>query len=448
MPSLQERQLTFDETNHVLTNIGVWSLDGKWIDYDIRSEAAGSVFDGNRIERVNVETGKKETLYCSTRGANVGVVTASPKEGLVAFIEGPQNPSNDWQYSAWHRQGILLKLTQNSFVSPRTSNLDARNLVAPYTPGALRGGSHVHVFSGDGQWVSFTYEDHVLATSLNPGAQRNQRNVGLSVPLGPVIVPKTNPRNHDGEYFSVLVTRTDDLPAPDSDQISRAYEDAWVGTDGYMRADGSRQKRAIAFIGDCSIRDVNRDGIRNVPELFVVDIPDDVTRSDVEPLQGTQDIRPAPPLGTKQRRLTSTGHRKYPGLSSPRHWPRSSPDGSMIAFLMLDDNAVVQLWTISPLGTELRQLTNTSSSVASAFSFRCDAKAIACVIGAEVCEVEIPSGRVTQRTQRQTGMERLGSPRPEACVYSLDGKQIAFSRTVSKAETSFNQIFVVGTTLA
>ena len=31
-----------------------------------------------------------------------------------------------------------------------------------YTPGALRGGSHVHVFSPNGERVSFTYNDHVM----------------------------------------------------------------------------------------------------------------------------------------------------------------------------------------------------------------------------------------------------------------------------------------------
>ncbi|MEA7538899.1 DUF3748 domain-containing protein, partial [Salmonella enterica subsp. enterica serovar Virginia] len=36
------------------------------------------------------------------------------------------------------------------------------DITAPYTPGALRGGSHVHVFSPNGELVSFTYNDHVL----------------------------------------------------------------------------------------------------------------------------------------------------------------------------------------------------------------------------------------------------------------------------------------------
>ena len=82
-------------------------------------------------------------------------------------------------------------------------NLDARDLTAQ-TPGALRGGSHVHVFSPDGEWVSFTYNDALLADSTgnDSGQDGDQRNIGVSVPRGPVVVPPSHPRNHDGDYFN------------------------------------------------------------------------------------------------------------------------------------------------------------------------------------------------------------------------------------------------------
>src|SRR5579859_7177907 len=81
-------------------------------------------------------------------------------------------------------------------------NLDACDLTAPYTPGALRGGSHVHVWDAAGQWVSFTYEDHVLAQFKNEGDDHdaNLRNVGVSIPGRPVRTKKDHPRNHDGQY--------------------------------------------------------------------------------------------------------------------------------------------------------------------------------------------------------------------------------------------------------
>ena len=62
----------------------------------------------------------------------------------------------------------------------RSSNLDAMDITAPYTPGALRGGSHVHVFSPNGERVSFNYNDHVMH-ELDPAL--DLRNVGVAAPL-------------------------------------------------------------------------------------------------------------------------------------------------------------------------------------------------------------------------------------------------------------------------
>jgi hypothetical protein len=61
----------------------------------------------------------------------------------------------------------------------QVSNLDAMDITAPYTAGALRGGSHVHVFSPNGQFVSFTYNDHVCTRD----PKLDLRNVGVAAPL-------------------------------------------------------------------------------------------------------------------------------------------------------------------------------------------------------------------------------------------------------------------------
>ena len=53
-----ERQVTRAPHNHILTNTRVWSPDGRWIVYDIRSDAAGELFDGSRIEMVDVHSGE------------------------------------------------------------------------------------------------------------------------------------------------------------------------------------------------------------------------------------------------------------------------------------------------------------------------------------------------------------------------------------------------------
>jgi WD40 repeat protein len=429
-----EKQLTFAPHGHILTNVGVWSPDGRWIVYDVRTDPAGSVFDGTRIERVDVATGRVEVLYGSRHGASCGVVTYSPTDDRVVFIHGPEHPTPEWQYAAHHRRGVIV----NADRPGAPVNLDACDLTPPFTPGALRGGTHVHTFSADGQWVAFTYEDHVLA-QLDPECadhDHNQRNVGVSAPLGPVTVPKTHPRNHAGSHFSVLVTRTVNRPRPGSDEIARAFEDAWVGTSGYLRPDGQRQRRAIAFQGEV----VTERGDR-IHEVFVVDIPDDVTvPSDAGPIAGTSIRRPMPPRGTIQRRLTYTCNRKYAGLKGPRHWLRSSPDGSHIAFLMRDDAGVVQLWTVSPNGGDPEPVTHGGHDIASAFTWSPDGRRIAHVMDTSICVTNVASGETIRLTPRVADEK---APRPEACVFAPDGGAIALVRPAPSGARVFSQICVV-----
>jgi hypothetical protein len=432
--TMAEKQLTFKPSGHILTNIGVWTPDSQWIVYDVRSDPEGAVFDGNRIEKVHVATREVVVLYEARNGAKCGVATCSPVEDKVVFILGPEHPTTDWQYAPNHRQGAVV----DASAPGKETLLDACDITPPFTPGALRGGSHVHVFSGDGRWVSFTYQDHVLAKFTDETAtqQMDLRNVGVSVPIRRVQVSKDHARNHDGSCFSVLVTRTTAHPEPGSDEISKAFEDAWVGRNGYRRSDGGWQERALAFQGHVLMRDG-----RTVAEAFIVDIPEDVSRAGDGPLEGTETLRPLPPAGTVQRRLTYTTDRKYPGLQGPRHWLRSSPDGTRIAILMKDDAGVVQLYTVSPLGGSPVQITRSPMGVASAFSWSPDGKRLAHVMDNSVFVTEVETGQSVRLTERSS--DSL-APRPEACVFSPDGRTIAYVRTVATpAGESHNQIFVV-----
>jgi hypothetical protein len=270
-----ERLVTHGPGGRILTNTGVWSPDSEWIVYDTRSDAAGDNFDGEFIEMVNVRTAEVRKLYRAKDGAHCGVATFHPRESKVVFILGPEHPTPDWQYEPFHRQGVIVDIKGNRGMS-WAINLDARDLTPPFTRGALRGGSHVHVWDGTGEWVSFTYEDHVLAQLKEATAENdiNLRNVGVSVPARPVQVKKDHPRNHDGQYFTVLVTRTTANPKPGSDEIKKAFEEGWVGTNGYVRGDGSRQRHALAFQGHV----VSANG-ETIPEVFIADLPDDLTQA-------------------------------------------------------------------------------------------------------------------------------------------------------------------------
>ena len=435
-----ERQITHGPGGRILTNTGDWSPDGEWLVYDTRHEGPGDGFNGETIEVVNIRTGEVREVYRSRNGAHCGVVTFNPHENKVVFILGPENPTPDWQYGFYHRQGVIVDADLRGARAPsagRMTTLDARDITPPFTPGALRGGSHVHVWDAAGQWVSFTYEDHVIAQFKDPTPTNdiNLRNVGVSVPGHTVRVSRDHPRNQDASYFTVLATHTTADPKPGSDEIKKAFEEGWIGTNGYVRADGRRQRHALAFQGQ-----VVTDAGEIISEVFVSDLPDDVTRPGDGPLAGTETRMPFPPKGCVQRRLTFTAQRKYPGLQGPRHWLRSTPDGSRIAFLMKDDAGIVQFWTVSPNGGPPVQLTRNSWSVASTFTWSPDGQRLAFVMDNSVCVTEMASGRTQRLTARA---DDATAPRPEACVFSPDGKKLAYLRRMPESGAAYDQIFVL-----
>jgi hypothetical protein len=349
------------------------------------------------------------------------------------FILGPENPTADWSYAAYHRLSVIVDTNHPGVAS----SMDACDITPPFTPGALRGGSHVHVFDGAGQWISFTYEDAVLAGlgKETPEHEMNLRGIGVSVPGHPVRVSRASARNVDGNYFSVLVTRLTDHPKPGSDEIERASEEAWVGTNGYLRPDGVRQHHAIAFQGR-----IITSGGEAISEVFIVDLPEDVTTPGEGPLEGTATRRPSPPAGCAQRRLTFSQNRKFPGIQGPRHWTRSSPDGSKIAFLMKDDSGIVQLFTVSPNGGIPRQVTHNSWNIASAFTWSPDGRQITCAIDNSVFVIDVETGDSRRLTPKAADQS---APRPEACVFSPDGKSIAYIRPVKDTAGLHNQIFIL-----
>ncbi|NGX88879.1 DUF3748 domain-containing protein [Rahnella sp. Lac-M11] len=417
---MNEKQLTTDARGHQLTNINVWTPDSQWLVYDVRPH--GGSFTGSTIERVNVKTGETEVLYRAGENAHVGVVTVSPVQpARYAFIHGPENPDARWQYDFHHRRGVIVSEPQRA----QAVTLDAMDITAPFTPGALRGGTHVHVFSPDGSRLSFTYNDHVLH-ELNPAL--DLRNVGVALSGHPVMPPKHHPREYDGSHFSVLVSETTSHPRPGSDDINRAYEEGWIGLEGYVKTGGSRQRWALAFIGDT----LSASGEKH-PEIFVVDLPEDdadYLKAGGKPLQGTPDTLPAPPSGVKQRRITFT---EKGVAAQPRHWLRSSPDGSQIAFLMKDEKDVVQFWSVSPNGGKPVQISHSASGIQSAFSWSPDGKSVVLVCDNSVMRLDVESGEML----RLTGRTEI-APCADAVVYSPDGSQIAFMRQVGE----FAQIFV------
>lgn len=414
---MQEQQITFDLRHHQLTNDRIWSADSQWLVYDLRPPEA--TFNSQTVERVNIHTGVSEVIYRATQQACVGVVTCCPRTpGRYVCIHGPENPDQTWHYDFHHRRGVIIEQGQ-------AVTLDACDITPPFTAGALRGGSHVHMFDAEGEFLSFTYNDHVMHER---SLAEDLRNVGLAVPHHPVNVPGHHPREYHGSHFCVLVSRTTATPTPGSDEISRAYEEGWVGHRGYRKANGDWQRRALVFIGD-TLSAVGE----KIPEIFIVDLPEryeDYTVAGEIPLQGRENCLPAPPAGVAQRRLTFTR-----GIAlQPRHWLRSSPDGSIISFLMADEQDVIQLWGISPAGGEPWQITHLPHSISSVVNWHPSEQRVAFISDNSVMCCDIHSG-VCQRLTVRSDIP----PKGDAVVWSPDGQYLAFSRQVD----GWNQLFIV-----
>ncbi|WP_395145883.1 DUF3748 domain-containing protein, partial [Armatimonas sp.] len=370
---MSEQQVTNGPGGRILTNMNAWSPDSEWLVYDTRSDRDGSVFDGRMIERVRVKTGEVQRLFEAKNAAHVGVVTHHPSDNKIVFIHGPENPTPDWSYGATHRQGVVVN-TENLTSFP----LDARDLTTPGTLGALRGGSHVHVWHPKGDWLSYTYNDALENSGV--------REVGVCFPKT-VSVPKTQPRNHDGTHFSFLATRSTPSPKPGTDEIRRAFEEGWVGS-----------SHTLAFLGET----LRADGTPHT-EIYLA--------------EGLENQKPT------QRRLT---HTKNGVALAPRHWVRSSPDGSQLAFLMADDTGIIQLWIVSPSNGALRQLTRNKFPIASAFTWHPNGSRIAAIADGSVVTINAETGKTRRLTKKTSA-----TPLALACVFSPDGNWVAFLRHIS-----------------
>ncbi len=423
------RQLTYGCHGHTIANRACWTADGNSIVFDTRVDETR--FDSPEILRVSVASGQVDTVYRSppTRGGAIccGVPTCSPQDDRVVFIRQDSPPSRDWDYCPWHRHGVIVRADRPD----QAATLDARDLVSPFTPGALRGGTHLHTFHPTAAAVLSTYEDHLLATSSVP-AEANRRCLAVHLLDHPVTVPQpSHPYNQDGISFSVVVSRIDDRPEPGSDQIAVATGEAWLG----------RQNR-IAFQGT-----VSDDCGRAFVELFLLTLPSDLKQLMIaadRPLQGTATTRPAVPAGVSQTRLTHTQGERFPGLAGPRHWAVASPEGSRIGCFRRDDRGIVQFWTVDSSSGEPRQVSCADFEPTSAFTWHPDGGQVAYVADGSVMLVDVDTGRPTRLTRKRPPAT---APTHHACVFSPDGSAIAVTCPVvdrsGSSASRFPQIHVV-----
>lgn len=437
-PNAQEKQLTQGSQGHFLNHRQAFSPDDQWLAFDGRSDDP-KMGENDLIGMVNVQSGEVKELYRvpnqQAYGPGSGAVSFSPKRKEVAFIRGLMSASAAQPYRFTRRSSMGLNLENPE--KPILTNLDARDITKPFTPGALRGGSHAYSYTADGNWLSYTYNDEVLemTAKVNP-AVKDIRTVAFMIRgKGVEVDAELDGQEFSGANFSVIAAEVTPFPKPGTDQIQKACEEVWVGKDGYIKSNGEKVFRAMAYLGDV----ITLEG-KVLTEVFITDIPKDWEKSLAETdLSGSEFNMPQMTLSFTQRRLTHTSGKKFPGVQGPRHWLKASQNGDRIFFYAKGENGIVQLFSISPEGGEPVQITHNSFSPDTAFSLSPDDQWIAFGYQNRVYLTEVASGKTFPVGPK---------PQPnhsEICNFnwSYSGQTLVYNRKVNEEGGSFFQIFLL-----
>ena len=423
--SVHERQLTNGSLNKDLDCNVNFSADGRYLVFDCREEETG-IGRNTRLGKVDVRSGEV-TVFYEQKGKARGV-------GAASFIGNHEVIAihaleSGLKYDFTVRGGMII----SSVGKGDPHFLDSRNVVAPFTPGALRGGTHKHEPDATGNWFGFTYNDHIMKFRNHS----DLRNVGVCRRGSRVPVPSDpNGTNFTGASFSVLLTACVDHPRPGSDECQRTEGDCWVGTNGYLDSHGKRT-RARAFRGTV-IEDENG---HQMPysDVFLVNIPEDITKpGPLGPLEGTLTDYPKPPAGTILGRLTFTSRNKKQHLRGVSGHLRAPDDGKWIAFVskaVVDERVENQISVVSPVSGEIRLVSHVPGGVAGDPRFAPNGNYVA-IAGPDGCVYTVSTsekswGKVWRAAPSQ---KHLASN----IVISPDSKLIAYNREIS----GIQQVFV------
>jgi Tol biopolymer transport system component len=470
---MHEIQLTKGKHGHTLNATQIFSPDGKWLVFDTRNDDTHISRTGS-ICKLNIATKEIVELYKtknqSIYGPGVGAAAWNPVNDSIIFIHGLLNCDKEKPYSFTRRFGAIIsgnhEAGENAEIGVRQQcyHAEGRSIQEPFTKGALRGGTHAHTWSADGKSISFTYNDYLMeCLEKNSISERKDlRTIGVMTMIENIHEDHEageNAENFKGTYFAVITAQVTENPKFGSDEIERAFDECWLGKNGYTKDDStvhnaSQQIRAIAFQGNVR----SADGTL-VTEVFIADIPNDITQSIAgKSLEGTLSTRPNVPAGFTQRRVTFTTDRKHPGLQGPRFRLRSSADGSLIYFLMKDDNGIVQIYSVSSaentkntiVKQPLKQITNFKYSIQSQFNLSPDDKYISVVSNNQIYLVSTQDETTAQRAaswSQDGSMTSIGEKYNEreapinGIHWSPDGKSLIYNRYVFIEDDYYIQIF-------
>ncbi|MEX0883299.1 MAG: DUF3748 domain-containing protein, partial [Cyclobacteriaceae bacterium] len=385
---------------------------------------------------VHLKRGLKRTIYevlnAHQKGPGVGAVSYHPFKNQVVFIHGLQNASDNYPYAGYRRTGVIV-----DELNPGVPIfMDSRDVIKPFTPGALRGGTHRHQWSADGDWIGFTYNDALMvALEEKTGKSYDLRTVGVAHRNGPKVLVDRGDGNIQGAWYSALVVRVVPEPTPGTNEIKKAYGDWWVGTEGYPLKNGGYQ-RSRAFMGDV----VTCDG-KEITEVFIVDIPEQIHfPGEAGPLQGSETQMPMPPKGAITKRLTFSEGRRFPGTASvPRHWLSSSMDGTYISFLAKDEGGIVQVYLVSPHGGERIQASFHTTDVQSTVRWHPKNREFT-----YICDNRIFLNTVDEKGSigNAVGITERSQKTPFAHCFSRNGDRIVFNSHVVDNGEEYIQIFL------
>lgn len=416
----QIQHITKSDFGHIIHHNNVFSLDNKWIVYDGRLDDS-KIGETSTIGVVNIETGEERIMYKTENqtqfGPGVGAVSFSPITNDVIFIHGLYSANQGKPYSVSRRVGVGVDIDFPN----RIFHYDARDVVAPFVPGSLRGGTHSHCWCGDGRLISFTYNDEFVDPDL--------RVVGVMIPADSDIIVDSVDGNNNGRMYSAIVADVVRNPKIDSDEINKAFDECWVGTNGYLDSAGLHHPYAIAYQGNT----LNSKG-EVITEIFIVDIDETKISADRSAV-GVEGERPHVPNGVRSFRLSRT----LKGLSDLRHWLRSSADGQFIYALAKDDKCRNQIISCRTNSGEYQYLTDFDFSISSPINIDYKGEQVAFFADNKMYLYSLLHKKLTCLVDyNSSGIVLIGAP-----VFSRDNTLLAFNHVVENDDTARVQISIV-----
>lgn len=444
--STRLQAITHDPYGHFLNHRQIFSPDGARVYFDTRN-ADPEIQRTCRIESIDWRSGEVSIEYTVPRpseyGPGVGAVVCHPHRERLLFIHGLHSCNQARPYGTTRRFGALLATESSRSRTSASSGsvrmllpIESRYVTSDCPRGGLRGGTHAHSWSRDGRWVSFTYNDDVVAMRHACGEGPPDRRT-----VGAIYLPDLDAdyggsagkrglayydcagsqEEWSGLGWGTVLARVTDAPRFGSDDIEQACEECWVE---------NRPLRTMAFLG--RVRDARGHAI---DEVYVAEWREEDRSRGVEVAEGSIGTRaqcddagrlvpaadgPSDPVQSLcVRRVTRTEDELHPGVSGPRNWLIASPDGRSVYFPQRDPRGVVQIARADLDSGVVTAISQLSQSIENQLAIDAAGRTLTAIVAGIPGQLEIARG-VWQPLLSANAMERgPDAPRFAGAVHVL-----------------------------